>query len=423
MLAEFAKGSDRQAPITHKVRRRPPSSRETDSSLRAYLQSMEHYPTFSAEQEQAIAEKLRLARTQRWAALLSYPPLVASMRKLIDERLEIDPDLAALLDRLGVGAEEFRARRTLANEAEFNELCRIAGERLIELDVDSELAEALYADVERLARNQREGLLLDVARMPSESRPFRTYVDRCRGTQRRVRKLVNDFVQANLRLVVSLAKRLAHGRLPLSDLIQEGNIGLLKAVERFDHRKGFRFSTYGSWWIRHAISRAIADKARAVRLPVHMIDAYNKVRKARRAFEAEHGRRPTDAEVAELTGVSVERISRMRWSLVENPLSLDQPLGEDRDRTMLDTLEDPSLVETPELIENQLLFDTLKEVFTSLTPMEADILRKRMGLDDERRMTLKEIGETYSLSRERIRQLQEQALGKIRRELKRLELL
>ncbi|MCA9658323.1 MAG: sigma-70 family RNA polymerase sigma factor, partial [Myxococcales bacterium] len=186
---------------------------------------------------------------------------------------------------------------------------------------------------------------------------------------------------------------------------------------------GFRFSTYGSWWIRHAISRAIADKARAVRLPVHMIDAYNKVRKARRAFEAEHGRRPTDAEVAELTGVSVERISRMRWSLVENPLSLDQPLGEDRDRTMLDTLEDPSLVETPELIENQLLFDTLKEVFTSLTPMEADILRKRMGLDDERRMTLKEIGETYSLSRERIRQLQEQALGKLRSEFRSRELL
>ena len=423
MLAEFAKGSDRQAPITHKVRRRPPSSREADSSLRAYLQSMEQYPTFSAEQEQAIAEKLRLARTQRWAALLSYPPLVASMRKLIDERLEIDPDLAALLDRLGVGAEEFRARRTLANEAEFNELCRIAGERLIELDVDSELAEALYADVERLARNQREGLLLDVARMPSESRPFRTYVDRCRGAQRRVRKLVNDFVQANLRLVVSLAKRLAHGRLPLSDLIQEGNIGLLKAVERFDHRKGFRFSTYAAWWIRHAISRAIYNKGRQIRLPVHVHDVQQKIARLRRHYEARHGRAPTLDELAAHTGLPRAKLELVSAIELGPVLSLDAPVSRSDDRFGVDMLEDEDLPMPGASLELLELEGGLEDALASLRPMEADIIRRRYGLSGTEQETLREIGERYALSRERIRQLQERAVDQMRAQFSRLELL
>ena len=211
--------------------------------------------------------------------------------------------------------------------------------------------------------------------------------------------------------------------MPLQDLIQEGNIGLLKAVDRFDHRKGFRFSTYGTWWIRHAISRSIADKARAVRLPVHMIDAYNKVCRVRRDFETTHGRRPDDHEIAAATGVSIERLQRMAYSLVENPVSLDQPLSDDSGLTLLDAIEDPNTTAPADVMDNDLLMGNLREVFETLSPMEADILRKRMGLDDQQEMTLKEIGARYSLSRERIRQVQEQALAKLRGEFKRRALL
>jgi RNA polymerase primary sigma factor len=180
----------------------------------------------------------------------------------------------------------------------------------------------------------------------------------------RLKAAKNEFVKANLRLVVSIARRFNHGRLPLADLIQEGNIGLMKAVERYDYRRGFRFSTYASWWIRHAISRALADKGRAVRLPVHMIDAYHRIAKSQRELQSKLERPPSTQEIAAATGI----------------------LG-------------------------------------GLKPIEADILRKRFGLLNDRERTLKEIGDEYSLSRERVRQLQEQALGKMRRAMAKREML
>jgi RNA polymerase primary sigma factor len=253
--------------------------------------------------------------------------------------------------------------------------------------------------------------------------PFMQYLQTVRSNHVALIQAKNAFVKANLRLVVTIARRFNHGSMPLQDLIQEGNIGLMKAVDRFDHRKGFRFSTYGSWWIRHAISRSITDKARSVRLPVHMTDAYNKVKRARREFEALHGRRPTDEEVASLTGVSVERIRRMRWALVEAPISLDQPLSDESGLTILDTIEDDSQVAPGDKLDGSLLMEGLQEAFATLAPIEADILRKRVGMDDEPEMTLKEIGERYSLSRERIRQLQEQALSKLRSEFEKRSLL
>jgi RNA polymerase primary sigma factor len=211
--------------------------------------------------------------------------------------------------------------------------------------------------------------------------------------------------------------------MPLQDLIQEGNIGLMKAVDRFDHRKGFRFSTYGSWWIRHAISRAIADKGRAVRLPVHMIDAYHKVSKARRELETLNGRDPTAQELAAHTGLAAAKIEKMDTLLLEQPVSLDKQVSEGDGRKVIDFLEDDS-TETPgESLEADALSRHVREVITGLRPIEADILRKRFGLEEDSELTLKEIGEQYSLSRERIRQLQEQALGKIRRELRRLDML
>ncbi|EDM76901.1 RNA polymerase sigma factor RpoD [Plesiocystis pacifica SIR-1] len=379
--------------------------------------------TYSSDEEQSAAVRLRKARSERWAALVSYPPLYPGVRKLIDERLEVDAALSDLLDRVGVAAEAYRKRRTLANEAAFAELCVAAGEALPEVDVDSELAERLIADVDRIANNERDGLLLDVPRMPGDSRPFRIFHERCRRTAGRVRKYTNDFAKANLRLVVSLARRLSNGRLPLQDLIQEGNIGLLKAIERFDHRKGFRFSTYASWWIRHSISRAIYNKGRQVRLPVHVYDVHQKITRVRRRYEAQIGREPTHEEIANEIGVPLAKVEKIAAIELGPIVSLDAPLSRNDDRSGVDLLEDQVSPGPGFELELGELEEGLEDALSALRPMEADILRRRYGLDGVEKETLREIGERYALSRERIRQLQERAVSRMREEFARRSLM
>jgi RNA polymerase primary sigma factor len=227
------------------------------------------------------------------------------------------------------------------------------------------------------------------------------------------------FIRANLRLVVSIARRFNHGRMALADLIQEGNIGLMKAVERYDYRRGFRFSTYASWWIRHAISRALADKGREVRLPVHMIDAYHRIARARRELQVKLGRQATTEELSQATQIAPGKIEKMRTYLVDQSLSLDRPVSEDDGRHFIDFLQDPSWEDNApaDRMTMEAQTEEVRELLRDLKPIEADILRQRFGLDDDRELTLKEIGEKYNLSRERIRQLQEQALSKMRRAL------
>ena len=235
----------------------------------------------------------------------------------------------------------------------------------------------------------------------------------------------NDFVKANLRLVVSIARRFNHGRMALADLIQEGNLGLIKAVERYDYKRGFRFSTYASWWIRHAISRALADKGREVRLPVHMIDAQHRLTKARRQLTAKLGREPTSEELAEATSMPLDKVEKMRSWLLEQSVSIDKPVGDDEGRVLGEVLEDPDResASPTEGMEWEALTTEVRELLGDLRPIEADILRQRFGLGTEQELTLKEIGDKYNLSRERIRQLQEQALAKMRRALARRDLL
>ena len=238
----------------------------------------------------------------------------------------------------------------------------------------------------------------------------------------RLKAAKNEFVKANLRLVVSIARRFNHGRMPLADLIQEGNIGLMKAVERYDYRRGFRFSTYASWWIRHAISRALADKGRAVRLPVHMIDAYHRIAKSQRELQSKLERPPTTQEIAAATGIEADKLEKMKTFLSETPVSLDRPISDEDGRRLIDVLVDPN--EGPAVPEQMASSETQNEMLkllASLKPIEADILRKRFGLVNDQELTLKEIGDEYHLSRERIRQLQEQALGKMRRAMAKRE--
>jgi RNA polymerase primary sigma factor len=228
----------------------------------------------------------------------------------------------------------------------------------------------------------------------------------------------NRFVTANLRLVVSIARRYNRGRMPLIDLIQEGNLGLIKAVERFDHLRGYRFSTYASWWIRHAISRALADKGRAVRIPVHMLDTYNRVQRTTQQMAARLGREPSLQEVAVETGIALEKLERIQKDWAETPFSLDKPVNDEDGRRFIDMLEDDKIISPLEHVMTVSWSNEVHRLLDTPSPMEARILRWRFGLDDEEELTLKEIGDKYNLSRERIRQLQEQALTKMRKQIR-----
>jgi RNA polymerase primary sigma factor len=277
--------------------------------------------------------------------------------------------------------------------------------------------------VNRLARgvgargNEPEALV--------RARGFTDWVRRIAAADRAAALARNAFVKANLRLVVSIARRFNHGRMALADLIQEGNLGLIKAVERYDYRRGFRFSTYASWWIRHAISRALADKGREIRLPVHMIDAHHRLTKARRQLTASLGRQPSTEELSAATQMPSDKIEKMRSWVMEQPLSIDRPVGDAEGRTLGEVLEDPDREETSlaASMEADAVTSEVRDLLGELRPIEADILRQRFGLDTEQELTLKEIGDRYKLSRERIRQLQEQALCKMRRAMQRRDLL
>jgi RNA polymerase primary sigma factor len=391
--------------------------------LGVYFREMSDLDVMSAEQELAAATRIFELRKTYWNAILAYPPFIDGIATYIESQIEADEVPGKELKALVKASRSLRDRETRANKDAYDQAFAALTERLLDLDTDMVIADKLAEEIEAIGSGGRHGAVLDVKPPRDGSRPFVAYVTGIQDAARRLRMAKNAFVKANLRLVVSIARRFNHGRMPLQDLIQEGNIGLMKAVDRFDYRKGFRFSTYGSWWIRHAISRAIADKGRQVRLPVHMIDAYHKVNKARRELEAKFGREPTREELAQFTGLALAKIEKMGTMLVDQPISIDKPVSDEDGRRVGDFLEDEN-AETPgEELEADALNEQVKRLVSLLRPIEADIIRKRFGLTEDEELTLKEIGGQYSLSRERIRQLQEQALGKIRRELKRLELM
>lgn len=387
--------------------------------LSVYFREMSELDVMTPAEELASATRIARLRNDLWKAIFAHPPFVDGLVALIEAEAPAEQVPSAELRALRRASRAVRDRETRANVSAYEKASGALADKLADLDVDGIIADLIAADLSAIDGGERHGLSLLVPVPRGGSRPFAAYLERTNRAAMAMRAAKNSFVKANLRLVVSIARRFNHGRMPLQDLIQEGNIGLMKAVDRFDYRKGFRFSTYGSWWIRHAISRAIADKGREVRLPVHMIDAYHRLNKARRELELKHGREATAVELATATGIAASKIERMGNLLLEAPISLDRTVSEDDGRRAVDFLEDPNAQIASNDMEADALNDQVRQLLAELRPIEADILRKRFGLVDEQELTLKEIGGQYSLSRERIRQLQEQALGKIRRELHR----